>query len=284
VKGTIACFSLLLVATLTVPSEGHDATLLLVRGGRLVTEDSIAVRESNAVRGPSPGKSFLLSALVPGAGQLYQGRRIGWAFVALDAALWSGYFATHSKGNDLESEYRAYADEHYVLTNPDFTNERERGWLEWWSFFRAADQTYAWADSIYWEDISYDREYAPSSYYQEIDVSDVYIYGWADWADSVYNNDHDWRFDNEGHLEFTYSSAIRDEYRSMRDNADGYRKWAGWCIGGALLLRAATAIEALRSARSYEPPIESSGGRVRVDVEWHRREPTLVLCWREALG
>lgn len=248
-----------------------------------MTEDSITVRESRAAQGPSPGKSFLLSALVPGAGQLYQGRKIGWALVVADAALWSGYFASRSKGNDLEDDYRAYADGHYVLTNPDFTNEKERGWLEWWSFFRAVDPAYVWADSIYWEDISYDREYVSSSYYQEIDVSDVYIYGWSDWADSTYNNDHDWRFDNEGHLQFTYNSEYRDEYRHMRDEADRYRKWSGWCIGGALLLRAVSAIEALRSARSYEPPVENSVGCVRFDVEWHRSDPALVLCWTKAL-
>ena len=275
--------SLLLLALFVIPCESHDTTLFLMRGGRLVTEDSITVSKAPAIQQPSPGKSFLLSALIPGAGQLYQGRKVGWAMVLADAVLWSGYFSSRSKGNELQDEYQAYADAHYVLTNPDFTNEKERGWLEWWSFFRAVDPTYAWADSIYWEDINYDREYAPSSYYQEIDVSDVYIYGWTDWAGNEYNNDEYWRFTNDGHVEFTYRSAMRDEYRRMRDEADGYKKWAGWCIGGALLLRAVSAIEALRSARRLQPTWNSSEGRVRLGVEWHRSDPALVLCSTRSL-
>jgi hypothetical protein len=279
-----ASLSLFFVAICALPCAGHDdTTLFLLRGGRLVMEDSIAVATTHVDEGPSPGKSFLLSALVPGAGQLYQGRKVGWALMAVDAALWAGYIATHAKGNDLVSEYRAFADENYVLTNPDYANEGERGWLEWWGFFRAADPNYAWVDSIYWEDIQYDREYAPSSYYQEIDVSDVYIYGWRDWAGDEYANDDFWRFTNEGSLEFTYTSVMRDEYRRKRDDADGYKEWASWCLGGSLLLRAASAIEALRAARRYQPATNDSEHGLRFEVEWRRRDPVLVLCWTRAV-
>jgi len=256
--------------------RAEESTGLMMRGGRLVTEDTLSVLELENAKTPSPGKSFLLSAAVPGAGQLYQGRKIGWVFLAMDAAIWTGYFMTHSEGKSLEDDYRGFADEHYVLSNPNAGNDGERGWLQWWSFFRQADSEYAFADSIYWQDIEYDSRNSKSSYYQEIDVSDTYIYGWDDWADSEFSNEEYWWWDNEGHLQFTNESEHREKYRKLRGDADSYKKWAGRFLGGALLLRAASAIEALRTARTTGDQQPSSFG---LRVDWLRPEPTLVLSW-----
>ena len=70
-------------------------------------------------KGKSSKRSFLLSALVPGLGQWYAGsKKRGLAFLGAEAALVGMWVAWKGKGNDLEEEFRAVADEHW---DPDST-------------------------------------------------------------------------------------------------------------------------------------------------------------------
>ena len=65
-------------------------------------------------KGKSSKRSFLLSALVPGLGQWYAGsKKRGLAFLGAEAALVGMWAAWKGKGNDLEEEFRAVADEHW---------------------------------------------------------------------------------------------------------------------------------------------------------------------------
>jgi hypothetical protein len=66
----------------------------------------------------SPGKAFLLSAILPGAGELYAGAK--WralAFSSVEIFSWIMYFHSKNTGNDLESDYKKYADLHWDLIN-----------------------------------------------------------------------------------------------------------------------------------------------------------------------
>lgn len=64
----------------------------------------------------SPAKAFLLSAVIPGAGELYTGH---WAraaaFMGMEALFWSMHFVKKGEGYDLEDEYKADADEQWDL-------------------------------------------------------------------------------------------------------------------------------------------------------------------------
>jgi hypothetical protein len=53
----------------------------------------------------SPGRAFLYSAAVPGTGQLYAGRKRGYAYLAGEAALAVGYLLSRSDANDIEQQY-----------------------------------------------------------------------------------------------------------------------------------------------------------------------------------
>ncbi|MCU0610852.1 MAG: hypothetical protein MUE60_03570 [Candidatus Eisenbacteria bacterium] len=228
--------------------------------------------------GPSPGISFLLSALVPGAGQIYQGRSAGWAFVAADAAIWGGYAALKADGNGLEDDYRAFTDEHYDLSNPDFSNDAERGWFEWWDFFRTIEPTFVWADTVYWHDIREARERDLVRYYQDVEASNAYIFGWDDWAPNQFGNGDFWWQDADG-LHFAYVSPRRDECRRLRAKADSRLRWANRLLGVALVARAATAIEALHDARETR---EARDG-LSVSIDWSRQDPAFVVAWRSLL-
>jgi len=271
---------LLCVAVVCGPAVADEDLGLLLRGFDVPVSNGAA--ESSGERTPSPGISFLLSALVPGAGQIYQGRSVGWAFVAADAAVWGGFAALRADGRDLEGAYRAFADEHFDLTNPDFANDAERGWYEWWDFFRTIEPTFIYADTLYWHDIREARESDRVRYYQDIEASNAYILGWDDWAPDEFGNEEYWWQDAEG-LHVAYVSPRRDEYRRMRAKADSRLKWASRLVGVALVARVATAVEALHAARaeraqSGDAARESRG--LSLAVDWARPDPALVVAWR----
>ena len=69
-------------------------------------------------KGKSSKRAFLLSALVPGLGEWYAGsKKRGLAFFGAEAALVGLWAAWKGKGNDLEEEFRAVADEHWDPLN-----------------------------------------------------------------------------------------------------------------------------------------------------------------------
>ena len=69
-------------------------------------------------KGKSSKRAFLLSALVPGLGEWYAGsKKRGLIFFGAEAALVGMWVAWTGKGNDLEEEFRAVADEHWDPLN-----------------------------------------------------------------------------------------------------------------------------------------------------------------------
>jgi hypothetical protein len=62
-----------------------------------------------------PGRAMLLSAVIPGTGQLYAGAKIrGAVFLALEAAGWTAFAMYQTKGKDKEDEYEQFADDHWL--------------------------------------------------------------------------------------------------------------------------------------------------------------------------
>lgn len=90
-----------------------------VTTGGAGSEQLLALQESGAGGGSeysykSPGKAFLLSALVPGLGQYYYGSRVKpWLFFGADVAAWALYFTWQGDGNDLEDQFEAFQRSHW---------------------------------------------------------------------------------------------------------------------------------------------------------------------------
>lgn len=62
----------------------------------------------------NPGKALLLSAIIPGAGQLSIGKKLKAAlFFTLEVAAWTGVIYYYNKGQDKDKEFREYADEYF---------------------------------------------------------------------------------------------------------------------------------------------------------------------------
>ncbi|GIX06411.1 MAG: hypothetical protein KatS3mg115_0814 [Candidatus Poribacteria bacterium] len=58
-----------------------------------------------ASSGPSPELAFLLSAAVPGAGQLYAGKKRGYLYLLAEGALWTGYLLTRRDAQEKRDAY-----------------------------------------------------------------------------------------------------------------------------------------------------------------------------------
>lgn len=62
----------------------------------------------------SPGKGFILSLLLPGAGEFYADSKIkAGIFFGLEALFWTGYLSYHNKAENKEDEYIDFANLHW---------------------------------------------------------------------------------------------------------------------------------------------------------------------------
>jgi hypothetical protein len=78
-----------------------------------IPEAAAAVVEP--VQPKSPTKAFLLSALLPGMGELYAGSNRGYIFLGIEAASWITFASYRASGNDKEDEMYAYADRNFSI-------------------------------------------------------------------------------------------------------------------------------------------------------------------------
>jgi len=68
-----------------------------------------------ALERKSPAKAFLLSAILPGVGELYVGSPRGYLFMGVEAATWITYASYKSSSNNKEDELFDFADKHFSI-------------------------------------------------------------------------------------------------------------------------------------------------------------------------
>ncbi len=163
-------------------------------------------------------KAALSSLLLPGSGQLRQGRRSGWTFIAAEAVLIGGGIWAGHRGRSLQEDYEFLADQHW---------DRNR-YLEYSSFYTAET-------GLPWP---YDHHTLPPEgtrnhdYYEMIGKYEQFAPGWDDWS---------------AWYDITYrgNSTNRNTYLQMRQEANCYLKSALTAGGLLFLNHALTSAEAL---------------------------------------
>jgi hypothetical protein len=89
-----------------------QTSYLAYQGGQMNEEEGVDIY---GFKGKSVKKAFLYSMIVPGSGEFYAGSKIRAAvFFGLDVTFWALYFNYHGKGKDKETEYRHFADNHWL--------------------------------------------------------------------------------------------------------------------------------------------------------------------------
>jgi hypothetical protein len=189
-----------------------------------------------------PGVSFLLSVILPGAGQLYNGDDRGYLYLGVEAAAWFARFSYRDAGNKKETEFERYADLHWTLNlyrassgilGANYTTENDS--LIVWFF-----------------------DHDQQQYYEEIGKYDKFRAGWDDWA-ATYDPSNNRAL-----------SPNRAHYRDMRQQSNDLLGRARLALAAALVNRVVSGVDAFRTARGRSPGAQ--GSSLRLESGFHGGE------------
>jgi hypothetical protein len=170
-----------------------------------------------------PGISFLFSAILPGAGQLYNGDDRGYLYLGIEAAAWFARLSYRDAGKKKENEFERFADVHWTLNL-----YRERG------LSGVLGATYSPEDSsLIVEFFRRDQQ----QYYEELGKYDKFRAGWDDWA-ATYDPANDRAL-----------SPNRAQYRKMRQQSNDLLDRARLALAAAMVNRVVSGVDAFRTAR-----------------------------------
>jgi len=204
-------------------------------------------------------RAFLMSLVLPGAGELYVGSKIkAVIFAGTEAALWTMYYSYTKKGNNLIKKYKKFADEHWDL----------KRWYLWgleneltglrntlneshfiWILNRENNKEYIAIDDSLdkylpeWEQLIVDDKFSPvktDEYYENIGKYDQFASGWDDFRN--YNQQPD----------TIIVSPNRDKYLSMRWNANKTLQTATNIVSVVMFNHIISAFDALITAKHAE--------------------------------
>ncbi len=201
----------------------------------------------------SPGKAFLLSLAVPGLGQYYYGSKVkAAAFVGVEATAWIMHVNLHNKGQELTDEFQAFNRAHWIQDHYEDYLEIVYGIRD--------DQLIP--DSISAPEASHNLpDTRTQQYYEMTGKYDQFSWGWDDATlrDSTHAN-----FDSTFpprviNSQSTPRSLRRDQYETMRDNANKKLDNADKMIMIALANRVIAAVEAFIYTKNKNGQVQKPG-------------------------
>jgi len=185
----------------------------------------------------NPGRALLLSAIMPGAGEMYAGKTWRAAgFFALEMASWVGAIYYAQAGNDKESEYETFGDKWYsenVYRQIEFEAARNEIDSKAWTVLDQ-DEIELPQDELWeiWSDMGWNDKigYLPGNfthelpdertqqYYENIGkYMTQFGYGWKDFYGSVPDV---YIYAIEVGYEWAGISAKANRYIDMRDESN----------------------------------------------------------------
>lgn len=182
----------------------------------------------------SPTRAFLQSFLIPGWGQFYAKSAIWKPILAvgMEAGSWLGYTSFHGNGNDLETEYKAFADLHW-----DSTDYIDGLYTTFYSRDKPESVKDAWLDTTTYivnefidgELVSVPRSLSHQAwykgdgsaverdeYYENVGKYNQFNFGWDDYRDGL----DSLPYSPADTARLNYVSPNRNTYLNMRDNAN----------------------------------------------------------------
>ncbi len=179
---------------------------------------------SESSQGHSPAVPMLLSLLVPGAGEVYLGKKIGFLFMAGDLFSWYEVIHNTSVGNDKRDEYYVYAQQHWFEDKLDAAYDP--------NYLDRADANLAYTDVVdvghdYFSDFPVGYQNIPlwvssiadrREYFENLGKWDQFVFGWDDFRNPTTFLDG---IDPDPiYLKDPRTSEHRETYRAMRRDSN----------------------------------------------------------------
>jgi hypothetical protein len=206
---------------------------------------SLKIEDTDSSKLKSPFLGAGLSAIIPGAGQLYAKNYIKSAiFIAAEAGLWVVYAVFQGKGNDQTDTYQNYA-------NGNWNMRKYAQWLKDQSFTGAAgintnaDDVTLRAQINACESASgFSHQLPPpgdQQYYEVIGKYQTYISGWSS-ADVGIINKNNYE---------TYHLQQVSDYMDSRQKANDYYNKGTTTLMVVVLNHIVSAVDGVLSVNSY---------------------------------
>ena len=258
----IQIISYMIIALLPISGFGADGTVskrtVRLESGKTMTlsylSNAPAQSDSGGLRviAKRPGISFLGSALIPGAGQLYNGSmKRAAAFFALEVGLWTGFAAFRGNAQDKEDEYKALAD-------------------EFWDFQRwcpSPPDCLPQPDNTSGHTIALNPMGNPeksNEYYENIGKYDKFNSGWA------------------GALNATDPTAERKLYLNLREDSNNLFAWSTTMVNIVMFNHLISVADAVFTAKKLNDAA-SVQFSLKAVSRWSNGEPvkglSLSLAW-----
>ena len=288
----------------SILSEEGQAFLVGLRAVEGDADPEPAPR-TQARKGKSSKRAFLLSALVPGLGEWYAGsKKRGLVFLGAEAALVGLWAVWTGKGNDLEEEFRAVADEHWdpeeyiawrtstISNNSSITHAlpcssevhgyiveaRREGKLQAGEKLSELDRSAVFGGCA---------SSQIQQYYELIGKYDQFVAGWKEdlkrvRSDGSIGNPVEW---TEVDSVENFHSERRLRYEDQRDESNRFLKRASTISGVILINHVISAIDAARVARARAAGADEAALRRRtrfalVMQPWVRARVPMLVAYK----
>jgi hypothetical protein len=258
---TLKIFLVIIILASISFSQVNESSKLQLTGNLYADSKIISKTYSELNRNPMaddlPGKksavlSGVLSAIIPGAGQVYnEDYWIAGIFVAVEAALITTAVVYDNKGDDQTEYFESYADDY---TNPDHNWSVVR-YAQWLIDFKDADPSIRkddwdiddtrmppW-DRVYWDKLNAAETgshnlppHGEQQYYELIGKYHQYSGGWNDYTGGANNS---------------LISPNYDYYSGQRGLANDYYNTSSTAIMGVYINHVLSAAEAVWGATRF---------------------------------
>ncbi|GMR25297.1 MAG: hypothetical protein BMS9Abin39_0584 [Ignavibacteria bacterium] len=195
----------------------------------------------------SPVLAGVMSAILPGSGELYVGEYIKAAiFFAVEAALVTTAVVYNNKGDNQTAEFQAFADEHWSVVKYSDNLLLQPGLPDGCNIQINPDESLPpWERIVNWNEINICEKgythkldnYGEQQYYELIGKYNQYSSGWDEFDPAV--------------DDFRAVPQIMLDYSEMRGNANDAFNVASKAVIGLYINHLLSAIDAVWSATSY---------------------------------
>ncbi|RKY55101.1 MAG: hypothetical protein DRP89_03915 [Candidatus Neomarinimicrobiota bacterium] len=217
----------------------------------------------------SPGRAFLLSAIIPGAGEAYAGAY--WRaliFTGVEVTSWVMRNQYNKKGERIERQYKRYADEHWDLNRwfrNGLTNEScglEGSHHIWVSY---NGQEYVANDTL----VEYIPDYLDLGsaiqpvktyeFYENVGKYDQFACGWDDFDSTL--------------TDTVLMSPFRDKYLTDRYECNQALKMATNFVTAIMFNHLISAFDAIIAAKNYSSEEKKYSWNLGLITDYRYRNP-----------